>query len=79
MGVFLLPKALCIAESVVRDKRERRCAKPPFGWVKVNCDAALEVHHVRMGVGIVIRDHEGVVIAARSFTIEARIPGTNDC
>ena len=40
---------------------------PALGWVKVNWDAALDSKSRRMGYEVVIRDHHGIVRAARSF------------
>jgi ribonuclease HI len=41
---------------------------PPLGWHKVNWDAALGKQQGRMGSGVVVRDHLGRVVAARSVT-----------
>jgi hypothetical protein len=40
--------------------------KPACGWAKVNVDAAIDKGAGRMGVGIILRDHEGNFIAAKS-------------
>ncbi|XP_059458269.1 uncharacterized protein LOC132187853 [Corylus avellana] len=37
--------------------------KPPQGYVKINWDASVDKQRNRMGVGVVIRDHEGGVVA----------------
>ena len=37
---------------------------PPGGWVMVNVDAAIFQKANRMGLGIVVRDHRGEVLAA---------------
>lgn len=47
---------------------QQQWQKPPKGWLKVNCDAALDVRNGRFGVGVLVRDHEGRVKAARSVT-----------
>ena len=39
-----------------------------LGWHKVNWDAALGVQSGRMGLGVVIRDHMGRLVAARSLS-----------
>jgi hypothetical protein len=38
---------------------------PPEGWVMVNVDATIFQKANRMGLGIVVRDHKGEVLAAR--------------
>jgi hypothetical protein len=38
--------------------------KPPYGVVKLNWDAAINVEVQMMGLGIVARDHTGQVLAA---------------
>jgi ribonuclease HI len=43
---------------------------PQEDFYKVNWDAALNSANRRMGVGIIVRDHLGMVIAARSQTLE---------
>lgn len=50
----------------VREKEVRLILwkKPPVGWVKVNCDASLNLAHCRVGLGVAIRDHDGCLIAA---------------
>lgn len=42
--------------------------RPPPGMMKCNWDAALDLESKRMGVGIVIRNHEGMVIATKCST-----------
>jgi ribonuclease HI len=39
---------------------------PPVGWHKINWDAALGQHRDGLGLGIVVRDHMGKFVAARS-------------
>ena len=41
---------------------------PPQGWVKANCDAAIEKKSGWVGLGVVKRDHQGNMVAAKSFT-----------
>jgi ribonuclease HI len=41
---------------------------PPWGFLKCNWDAALDVHGHMMGIGILVRDHEGMVVAAKCTT-----------
>ncbi|KAJ1435953.1 Ribonuclease H-like superfamily [Sesbania bispinosa] len=42
---------------------------PPMGWYKINCDAAL-ADVGDWGIGIIVRDSEGFVIAAASRKVE---------
>lgn len=48
--------------------------KPPVGFLKINWDASVDVSQKRMGMGIAIWDHDGVLLAAfcatRDFTTE---------
>jgi ribonuclease HI len=41
---------------------------PPTGIVKCNWDAAIDAHGRRMGVGIVVRNHAGDVMATKCMT-----------
>ena len=45
-----------------------RWQNPQEGWFKVNCNAALDMGGRRMGMGIILRNHEGKVRAAWNFT-----------
>jgi ribonuclease HI len=47
---------------------ENKWQNPPVGWLKVNCDAAIDRGGRRMGIGIILRDHEGKVRAAWSIS-----------
>lgn len=40
--------------------------KPPAGWRKINWDAAIDKVARKMGIGTVIRDEDGGVVAARA-------------
>jgi ribonuclease HI len=55
-------------EGELQQKNENRWKNPPEGWLKVNCDAALDKGKRRMGMGIILRDHEGKVRAAWSLS-----------
>ncbi|XP_059460184.1 uncharacterized protein LOC132189464 [Corylus avellana] len=57
-----------IPKHTLRVEAQQQWKKPPEGWLKVNCDAALDVRNGRIGVGVLVRDHEGRVMAARSVT-----------
>jgi hypothetical protein len=41
---------------------------PSLGFLKCNWDAALDLKGQRMGIGILVRNHEGMVIAAKCST-----------
>jgi hypothetical protein len=41
---------------------------PPSGFLKANWDAAVKAQEGQVGVGIIVRDCEGYVLAARSTT-----------
>jgi ribonuclease HI len=45
---------------------------PPLGWHKVNWDTALGKQNRKMGSRVVVRDHLGRVVAARSVTRQGR-------
>ena len=42
---------------------QKQWKHPPEGWFKVNVDAAVRVEQQRIGMGIVIRNSRGKVIA----------------
>ena len=44
----------------------------PRGVYKINWDVGLEEKHNRTGVGVIVRDFSGKVIAARSLTIQTK-------
>jgi hypothetical protein len=46
--------------------------RPPHGVYKINWDVGLDEKTGRLGVGVIIRDSEGMVIAARSLTIQIK-------
>jgi hypothetical protein len=46
-----------------------RWSPPSTGWLKCNWDAALHKEGKRMGVGVLIRDAQGNVVAALAKTI----------
>jgi hypothetical protein len=41
--------------------------KPASGWLKVHVDAALDRGAGKMGFGLIMRDHEGKFVAAKSI------------
>jgi hypothetical protein len=42
----------------------QRWEKPPFGVVKFNWDAAVDKERGKMGIGVIVRDHNGDILAA---------------
>jgi hypothetical protein len=38
------------------------------GWLKINWDASVDSTRRRIEVGVVVRDHEGVFVAAKIIT-----------
>ncbi|XP_059436514.1 uncharacterized protein LOC132169501 [Corylus avellana] len=49
-----------------------RC--PPPGFYKINWDVGMDERSNRLGVGVLIRDSFGEIIAARSLTIQTKQP-----
>jgi ribonuclease HI len=41
---------------------------PPYGWFKANWDAAVGAKSDCVGLGVIIRDHCGNMVAAKSLT-----------
>jgi hypothetical protein len=69
-------ESVCVAEQQIRKQRRpvRRpeaidWQKPPMGVCKVNWDAAVDNHGRRIGIGAIVRDHNGVVLAMLSETV----------
>jgi hypothetical protein len=54
--------------SCPRSPRLQRWSLPQAHVLKCNWDAALDVGRKLMGIGILVRDHEGTVVAAKCFT-----------
>jgi hypothetical protein len=48
---------------------QSRWERPLLGWKKINWDAALEISNKRIGIGLVVRDDVGVVVAASTMCI----------
>ena len=55
------------------EEEGRKWRNPPNGIFKVNWDAALLKDQSGIGVGVIIRDEYGSVIAALSRTVDARM------
>ena len=47
---------------------EDKWKAPEEGWAKLNCDTTCDKEQGRVGMGILIRDHRGHVMAARNTT-----------
>jgi ribonuclease HI/exonuclease III len=73
---FQFQKANVRPENQKADAAEeegRKWSNPPNGIFKVNWDAALLKDHSGIGIGAIIRDEFGSVIAALSRTVNARM------
>jgi hypothetical protein len=57
------------------DQREQWKA-PSHGWVKTNWDVATDYSSCRMGIGVIIRDEHGTVVAAWSKTCQGSVEPT---
>jgi hypothetical protein len=44
-------------------------SKPKMGWVKLNWDAAMDIPAKKLGLGVVVRDSCGVLVAAKAAII----------
>ncbi|XP_024178347.1 uncharacterized protein LOC112184316 [Rosa chinensis] len=42
---------------------------PPAGWLKANTDGAFDPHSKRQSLGVLFKDHDGVVVAGRCWFI----------
>ncbi|KAK0579119.1 hypothetical protein LWI29_021415 [Acer saccharum] len=42
---------------------------PQVGSFKINCDASFQLRSRKVGVGIIIRDHRGLVVAAKASPV----------
>ena len=40
----------------------QRCEKPPFRVLKFNWDAAVDKKEGKMGIGVIVRDHNGAIL-----------------
>lgn len=52
------------------DRNAVKWEKPKEGFVKINWDVAVNVQLDKIGVGVVIRDHEGEVLACLSASVD---------
>lgn len=51
-----------------REEKQRSCKCPPPGTEKVNWNVAIDSLNGRIGIGIIVLDHEECIIVARSIT-----------
>lgn len=51
----------------LRNKIRPKWTPPPPGWLMINCDAALDLHSGRAGVGTICRDEAGKVIECAAW------------
>ena len=56
-----MPQMQAISDKSSASQRHWKC--PPAGWFKVNVDAAIKIDQQIVGLGIVIRNSEGKLIA----------------
>ncbi|MFQ6670405.1 hypothetical protein Gotur_035337, partial [Gossypium turneri] len=65
---YLAVKNECLVERVSKLEGSvvEVWGKPPVGWVKKNCDGALDVKHGVAGVGVICRDCNGVELAVNN-------------
>jgi hypothetical protein len=59
-----------------RNEQGGKWEAPTNGWYKANWDVALDSSSGRMGIGVIIRDDKGGVIAAMSKTREGLLEPT---
>uniref|UniRef100_A0ACD5THT7 Uncharacterized protein n=1 Tax=Avena sativa TaxID=4498 RepID=A0ACD5THT7_AVESA len=58
-------------------KESQKCSRPAVGWLKLNCDGALNITESLAGVGVVVRDEMGVFVAAECRKYDHVVdPGT---
>jgi hypothetical protein len=77
MAMFDFSEANAMSRSVPQPKQGDKWKAPIQGWVKLNWDATLCLKHGLVGMGVVIRNGEGRVLAVRcSFTIGFLEPKT---
>lgn len=65
---FLLANRVVGLNNVERVDRKLKWVRPVEGWTKVNVDAVLVKMAGRMGFGVIMRDDEGKVIAAKCIS-----------
>jgi hypothetical protein len=69
----------CTREWAPAGVEVQKWLKPDQGWVKLNCDGALDIAAGVAGVGIIVRDHPGAFVAAECRKYEHIVdPGTTE-
>jgi hypothetical protein len=59
----------------LQDVNVTRWRAPELGWVQMNCDAALDRQLGRMGLGMVVRDSQGCMLAAKGVVRDGCLAG----
>ena len=66
--------------STVTSKIETKCnpsmswVAPRLGLIKVNTDASLSSKHPKVGLGVILRDHHGAILASSSIPMNVKPP-----
>ncbi|XVE81616.1 hypothetical protein DITRI_Ditri15bG0079400 [Diplodiscus trichospermus] len=47
---------------------------PPSGWIKINCDGSFKPSLGKIGFGVVIRDHDGLLLDEKNGVVNADCP-----
>lgn len=69
----------CLGVPLTSAPSTPRWVRPPMGILKVNWDTTLYTETKRLGVGVVVRDDRGVVVAARAKCVPSRTdPATTE-
>jgi hypothetical protein len=52
----------------IHTNMEIKWTPPPMDWCKANWDVALQKNAELVGIGVIVQDHNGRMVATRSFT-----------
>ena len=52
-------------------KEEVKWRKPEKGWIKINCDGGFKAETRNAGIGVVVRNEEGILIDGCCGTVKA--------